>query len=134
MNTDKIKELVNDSDLVTFQKNRMIGFINKAETDELKKQEDRNLIEQISREQKLSQIILSTDEVKIYTVFGKDEWDIKYPFRSIYVDKKGIWRRCNTVSPTLDTAYLTYLQYKYLALNSQFVDFAIKMLEIKIED
>jgi hypothetical protein len=30
-------------------------------------------------------------------------------------------------------AYLVYLQYKHLGLNSQFLDFAMKMLEIPNE-
>jgi len=44
------------------------------------------------------------------------------------------WQRVNTVSPTLDTAFLCYLESKYLDANSRFTDFALKMLEIKIEE
>jgi hypothetical protein len=128
MTTEKIKELVNNSELPQLQKNVMNSFIDRAKDEQERKREDRQLIEQVANEKKLSEVILSTDEVKIYTVSGKDEWDIKYPFRSIYVGKKGTWERANTVSPNLDLAYLVYLQYKHLGLNSQFVDFAMKML------
>jgi hypothetical protein len=69
----------------------------------------------------------------INTYCSNDEWDIKYPFRSIYLSKKGTWERTNTVSQSFDLAFLVYLQYKHLGLNSQFVDFAMKMLEIPNE-
>jgi hypothetical protein len=128
--TDKIKEFVNNSGLPQMQKNVMTGFIDRAKDEQERKREDRQLIEQVAKEKKVLKVILSTDEVKIYTVFGKDEWDIKYPFRSIYLNKEGTWGRTNTVSPTLDLAYLVYLQSKHLGINSQFVDFAMKMLEI----
>lgn len=130
MNTEKIKEFVNNSELPQIQKSVINGFIDRAKEEHERKREDRQLIEQVANEKKLLEVILSTDEVKIYTVIGKDEWDIKYPFRSIYLGKKGTWKRTNIVSPNLDLAYLVYLQYKHLGLNSQFVDFAMKMLEI----
>ena len=130
MNTEKIKEFVSNSELPQLQKNVMYGFIDRAKYEQERKSEDRKLIEQVANEKKLSEVILSTDEVKIYTVIGKSEWDILYPFRSIYLNKKGNWERVNTVSPNFDLAFLTYLQYKCLGSNSQFVDFAMKMLEI----
>ena len=126
MTTEKIKEFVNNSELSQLQKNVMNGFIDRAKEEQERKREDRQLIEQVANEKKLSEVILSTDEVKIYTVSGKDEWDTKYPFRSIYLTKTGIWARTNTVSPSFDLAFLVYLQYKHLGLNSQFVDFAMK--------
>ena len=134
MNTDKLKEFVSNSELPQMQKNVMIGFINRAEQKQNEISEDKNLIEKVANEKKLSEIILSTDEVKIYTVYGKEDWDVKYPYRSIYKNSEGNWRRCDTVSPNLDLAYLVYLEKKHLGLNSQFVQFATKMLEIKIDD
>jgi hypothetical protein len=133
MTTEKLKEFVNNSELPQLQKNVMNGFIDRAKDEQERKREDRQLIEQVAYEKKLSEVILSTDEVKIYTVGGNDEWVVKYPFRSIYLSKKGTWEKCNTVSPSLDLAFLIYLQYKHLGLNSQFVDFATKMLEIPNE-
>lgn len=132
MTTEIIKEFVNNSELPQLQKNVMNGFIDRAKDEQERKREDRQLIEQVANEKKLSEVILSTDEVKIYTVRGEDEWDIEYPYRSIYLSKKGTWEweRTNTVSPTFDLAFLVYLQYKHLGSNSQFVDFAMKMLEI----
>lgn len=130
---EKIKEIAINSDLPPQQKNVINGFIDRAKDEQERERYDRQLIEQVANEKKLSEVILSTDEVKIYTISGKDEWDIKYPFRSIYLSKNGTWERTNAVSPTFDLALLVYLQYKHLGANSQFVDFATKMLEINNE-
>ena len=134
MNTEKLKEVIENSDMVRLQKIVAKAFISRAEQYENKKEEDRLLIEQVANENKLSEVIVSTDEVKIYTISSSDEWDVKYPFRIIYLNKKGVWERIYTVSPNLDLAYLSYLEYKHLGLNSQFVQFAMKMLEIPNEE
>lgn len=131
MNTEKIIELVDNSEFPQIQKNLMKGFIDRAKEEKEEKQKDRQLIEQVANEKKLAEIVLSTDEVKIYTVIVKDEWEAKYPFRSIYVDENGNWRRTHIISPTFDVAFLVYLQYKHLGDNSQFADFAMKMLGIQ---
>lgn len=131
---EKLKHLISNSDLSELQKLSLTGFIERAKEDNKKNQEDRQLIEQVANVKNLSEVILSTDEVKIYTVRGKDEWDIECPFRSIYLDKKGTWSRSCTVSPTFDIAFLVYLQNKYIGENSDFADFAMKMLDIKIEE
>lgn len=133
MTTDKLKEFVNSSELPQFQKNAMNGFIDRAKERQEQNREDGQLIEQVAHEKNLSEVIFSNDEVKIYRVSGNNEWDIKYPYRSIYVGSRGAWERSNTVSPNLDLAFLVYLQHKYLGYNSQFVDFAIKMLGIELE-
>jgi hypothetical protein len=130
MTTEKIKELVNNSELPEIIKINLNGFIDRAKEEQERKYEDRLLIEQVANEKKLSEVILSTDEVKIYTVSIKSEWHIEYPFRIIYLGNDGTWQIINTIYPNLDLAYLGYMQYKYLGLNSQFVDFAMKMLEI----
>jgi len=130
MITEKIKELILNSTENQIQKNFMVGFISRAEEAQRIKNEDRQLIEQVANENNLSEVILSTDEVKIYTVRGKEEWDIKYPFRCIYLHESNTWKRATTVSPSLELAFLVYLEKKHLGDNSQFVDFAMKMLEI----
>lgn len=132
MTTEKIKDFISKTDLSQIQKNVMCGFIDRAKDKQEFERENRRLIEQVSLSHNVSEVILSTDEVKIYTVRGKDDWDIKYPFRSIFI-KDGKWQRSNTVSPSLDVAFLVYLEGKYLGYNSRFNDFAIKMLEIKID-
>jgi hypothetical protein len=133
MEENKIKEFVNNSELSQLQKNAMNAFIDRAKDEQKRKREDRQLVEKVANEKKLSEVILSTDEVKIYTVTGKDGWDVKYPFRSIYLKKNGTWERTNIVSPSFDIAFLIYLQFKHLGYNSQFVNFAMKMLEIPNE-
>jgi len=130
--SERLKELVNNSEFSQIQKNMMIGFISRANEDQEKKSNDRKLIEEIANEKRFSEVIISTDEIKIYTVSGHGEWEIKYPFRSIYLDKNGVWSRTNTVSPNLDIAYLIVLQCKHLGLNSEFVGFAMKMLEMPV--
>jgi hypothetical protein len=133
MNTERLERLIeSDKDSNQLQKNILKGFILRAKDNETERQEVKTLVEQVANEKKLSEVVVSTDEVIIYTVYGKDEWDIKYPFRSIYL-KDGKWNRTSTVSPSLDTAFLVYLSYKYQGGNSQFADFALKMLDIKIE-
>lgn len=129
----KLEDLINGSDMNQLQKNSSLGFVSRAKETEEQRGNVRQLVEETANEKKLNGIVLSTDEVIIYTVFGKDGWDIKYPFRSIYFDGKK-WQRLNTVSPTLDTAFLCYLESKYLDANSRFTNFALKMLEIKIEE
>ncbi len=136
MNTEKLKELIDNSDSNQLQKNVMIGFIDRAKENESLRREYRKLIEEVGDVKNLHEIVLSNDEVKIYTVQAKDkdDWDTKYPYRSIFKNNEGRWQRTCTVSPSLDVAYLVYLEKKYLGLNSQFSNFAIKMLEIKLED
>jgi hypothetical protein len=133
MQTEFIKELIKNSQLNQLQKNVFCGFIERAEIEQEKNKSDRLLIENIASEKKLSEIIFSNDDVKIYTVYGMEEWDTKYPFRSIFLNEKGNWERSNTVAPNFDLAYLVYLEKKHLGFNSQFVDFATKMLEIKLD-
>lgn len=133
--TEKIIELIKNCDEDSLQKNMMISFIDRANNDNDLKSADRLLIEETGVKN-LNKVVLSTDEVKIFTVISNnnDEWDTKYPYRSIFLNKNGVWLRNYTVSPSLDLAYLSYLEKKHLGDNKQFVDFAIKMLEIKIGD
>jgi hypothetical protein len=75
-------------------------------------------------------IILSTDEVKIYKIVPtKDEWTVKYPYRVVF-KKNDKWGRCHTVCTSFDEAILTYLGEKYDGQNSQFASFAMKMLQM----
>jgi hypothetical protein len=55
-------------------------------------------------------IIFSTNELKIYKKRARanDSYSEKYPLKSIYF-LNGEWIRNNTISPTLDTAILSYL-------------------------
>jgi hypothetical protein len=136
MDTTRLEGLIDNSDFSVMTKNVFKGFILRANEEETKIKQVRSLIEEVALEIKLKEVVLSTDEVIIYTIHPRreyDEWDIKYPFRSIYFD--GIkWKRVHTVSPSLDVAFLCYLECKYLDDNSRFTDFALKMLEIKTEE
>lgn len=130
----KLIELIKNSDLPRIQKLATKGFVERNQEREDKEREERKLIKLISDNDNVSEILYSTDEVKIYSIHGKGEWDIKYPIRSIYRNEKGDWRRTVEASSDFDTAFLGYLQKKYLGSNTDFVYFACKMLGIKTED
>lgn len=135
MKTDKLQELINGSDMNQMQKNIFLGFISRAEERETKRAETRDLIEKVYNKCTVEDIPLITDEVIIFKIIGKkdDEWDTKYPYRSIYF-KDGKWNRIHTVCTSVDEVLLTYLGEKCLGGNSQFADFAMKMLNMKIEE
>jgi len=135
-NIKPLLEIVENSSLVKMQKLVIKSFIENASNDEEDRHRDRQLVENIGNVKNLDEILLSNEDVIIYTVRakGKDDWDTKYPYRSIFRNNKGLWERCSTVSPSFDLAFIVYLEYKYLGGNSRFTDFAVKMLEIKLED
>lgn len=130
MMIDKIKELIDKSNLNRLQKSVAKGIVDRANEYEETEIKNRNLIEQVSGE-KVSEIVLSTDWVKIYTVRGRDDFDRKNPFRSIFLSEDG-WKRNPEVSPDLNSAYLSYLGNKHLGPNNQFSIFGMKMLGINL--
>lgn len=132
MRAEKLNDLIENSDWAPIQKTVFKGFVSRCEEDHKKELEVKELIKKVSCQENISEVILSTDDVKIYTITGNKDWDKKYPYRVIYF-RDGKWHRCSTVSPNLDIAYLVYLKYKHLGGNSQFVEFVAKMLEIKID-
>lgn len=132
---EKVQSMIEASDMPRINKSYMKGFVERSYEANKQQANDFLLISEVGREKYLSDIIVSTDEVKIYRLINsKEEWDNKYPYRCIFKNKNGKWERSSTVSPSLDTALLVYLDKKHLGANSQFADFALKMLEIKIED
>ena len=131
----KLIDLIENSNANQMQKNVMKGFVNRSGELADKRKGDFALIEILDKYNTPLKVVLSTDDVIIYTVTGKDdEWNIKYPYRVIYKNDNGNWHKVDTVSPTFDIAYLNYLERKYIGGNSQFADFAMKMLGIKIEE
>jgi hypothetical protein len=135
MNVENLISLIDKSEIPNMQKNHYRGFVLRAKEELHNAAIDKVLIEKVANEKNRFDLILSTDEVKIYKIFEpKDILYEKNPFKSIFKNSKGEWRSTHAIYPTLDTAYLGYLDYKHLGSNSQFLSFAIKMLEIKIED
>lgn len=131
--SEVLHELIDASTLVPIQKNIIKGFIDRSQD---KETEDRNLRELLHSlgVSNATDIVLDSPTVLIYLIQGKDEWDIKYPYRVCYrKDTSQKWQLANTVSPTLDLAMLVSLQVRYLGYNSQFIEFATKMLEIPTE-
>ena len=127
-----IKQVIEESNHTSLFKTIANKYIDGTEDLLSIKRKNRELVETVAREKHLLDILYASDEVIFYTVYGNDEWSIKYPVRSIYKNDKGNWERCATVAPTMDTAYLVYLENKQDARG--FADFALKMLDIKLED
>lgn len=132
MITENLDKLISESDLSSTVKSVLTGYIGRAKAVQEKLSSDKELIATVARVKNVSEVLISTDEVIIYTVTPSgDEWNTKYPFRSIY-KKDDRWLSCSIVSPTLDTAFLCYLSRKHIGEGSQFHDFAIKMLDIEV--
>ena len=127
-----IKQVIEESNHTSLAKTLANKYIDGLEEMLSTRSLNRELVETVAREKHLLDILYASDEVIFYTVYGNDEWSIKYPVRSIYKNDKGNWERCATVAPTMDTAYLVYLENKQDARG--FADFALKMLDIKLED
>ena len=130
--SENIKQVIEESDSNTLFKTLANRYIDNTEYILSIERKNRELVETVAREKHLLDILYASDEVIFYTVYGNDEWSIKYPVRSIYKNDKDNWERCATVAPTMDTAYLVYLEDKQKARG--FADFALKMLDIKLED
>ena len=127
-----IKQIIEESNHTSSTKtlaNRHVDYLASILSIEEKNYQ---LIKTVAREKYLFDILYASDEVIFYLVFGDDEWSEKYPVRFIYKNDKDNWERCATVAPTMDTAYLVYLEDKQKARG--FADFALKMLDIKLED
>ena len=127
-----IKQVIEESNHTSLVKTLANKYIDGLEEMLSTRSLNRELVETVAIEKHLLDILYASDEVIFYTVYGNDEWSIKYPVRSIYKNDKGNWERCATVAPTMDTAYLVYLENKQDARG--FADFALKMLDIKLED
>jgi len=135
MNTERLEQLIDGSDMNQMQKNISKGFISRAKENEDKRSEVRDLIEKIYSKCTLESIPIIADEFIVFKIIGKkdDEWDTKYPYRGIFF-KDNKWNRIHTVCTSVDEVLLTYLGEKYLGGNSQFADFTMKMLNMKIEE
>lgn len=118
------------------QKNSLKGFVERACKKDNRDRDLRQFVSEIATEPNIDEIVFSDEDVIIYTVNVRknDEWSQKYPFRFLVKRESGAWLKANEVSPTFEIAFLYYLGYKYDGLNSRFANFALKMLDIKIEE
>lgn len=127
-----IKQIIEESNHTSSTKilaNRHVDYLASILSIEEKNHE---LIETVTREKYFFDILYVSDEVIFYLVFADEEWCDKYPVRFIYKNDKDNWVSCATVAPTMDAAYLVYLENKQKARG--FADFALKMLDIKLDD
>lgn len=127
---EKINELIESSDNSEIHKSIMKGVVMREENRQESHRDDMNLIEKFAGSARVSEILLSNEDVKIFKVYGRDEWDIKYPYRSIFRVGEDNWRLIHTVASSFDIAFLYYLENRHLGSNSNFTQFATKMLNI----
>lgn len=135
MEIGRLENLIDGADFSQMTKNVFKGFVHRAKENEDKRAEARQLIENIYGKCSLESISIMTDELVIFKIIGRkdDEWDTKYPYRGIFF-KDNKWNRIHTVCTSVDEVLLTYLGEKYLGTDSRFADFAMKMLNMKIEE
>jgi hypothetical protein len=126
----KLKELIDNSIEDKIQKSKLNYLVKDLDENLEKEFQDKSLITKVAEKNRSFEVVLSTDEVKIYKIRGKEDWDKKYPYRLIFFNSVERWESCSTVSPTFDIALLVFLTEKYLGSNSQFSSFAQKMLGI----
>lgn len=133
MNTDKIKDIIlNTQELTQIEKNVAIRNINDYNLKKTKEAEDLILIDLFkdSPKNQIKNILVSTDNLKIYDVM-RPECYKKAPFiKCIYKNKANKWVKIDYAFPNIDYVYIFYLEHKYLGNNSQFSIFALKMLGI----
>ena len=85
---ENIKQLIEESDSNTLFKTLANRYIDNTEYILSIERKNRELVETVAREKHLLDILYASDEVIFYTVYGNDEWSIKYPVRSIYKNDK----------------------------------------------
>lgn len=135
MNIQTIIDLVHGSSLIQFRKNKWIKFLQDAAAKHEQQQENIKLIEGLDKYETVKEIMLVNEDVIIYTVVEKkdDDWNIRNPFRCIYITSYGTWTRCDTACNSFDSMYMHYLQYMHVGANSDFAYLVMKMLDIKKE-
>lgn len=128
---EDLKQLIDCSTFPTVQKRNLNRFVDKSVEYNNK---FKNLIYLIGATNKRDdifpdEIILSTDDVVIYTVEenSKDKNTIECPYRFIYKVENN-WKTSNVICPDFQICYLSYLQEKHLGQSSDFVYFVNKML------
>jgi len=127
---EKLKELIENSNLSKIERIKMLAFITKAAKEQEAETEITTIIGYVS-EEKVESVLLKTEDFIIYSKRNDRAFENEYPIRSIYNDGLGVWRRNPCVNDNFDKAMLKCLEMKYLGYNSQFTEFACKMLGIE---
>jgi hypothetical protein len=127
---EKLKQLIENSNLSKIERIKMTAFITKAAIEQESETETINLIGYVS-EEKADCVLLKTEDFIIYSKRNDRSLENEYPIRSIYKDALGVWRRNPNVSDNFDKAMLKCLEMKHLGYNSQFAEFACKMLGVE---
>jgi len=127
---EKLKELIENSNLSKIERIQMVAFITKAAKEQEAETETTTLIGYVS-EEKVDSVLLKTADFIIYSKRNDRAFENEYPIRSIYKDALGVWRRNSSVNNNFDRAMLKCLEMKHLGYNSQFTEFASKMLGIE---
>lgn len=129
---EKLNELVDKSEFAPIEKMQAGRFLHQSDNLLKLDRDQRDLVENVAGVTiKIDSIIYSGEDVIIYKVIPKDSehWDTKYPYRYIIL-KNEKWSRGTNVTPDFNSCFLYYLEEKHLGLNSQFAQFAMKMLGV----
>ena len=126
---EKLKELIENSNLSKIERIQAVAFITKAAKEQEAETETINLIEDISEEKVDNVLLLIAEDFIIYT--RRNNKANQYPIRSIYRNNEGFWKRNPCVNDNFDRAMLKCLEMKHLGYNSEFTEFACKMLVIE---
>ena len=92
----KIEDLIDNSDLTVLNKNLLSNFVFRAKEEEQERIKVRNLIEVIARVKHLEGVAIATEEIIIYKILGKDDWDIKYVLQNTDIYKIISFERFST--------------------------------------
>lgn len=126
---------VSDDQLDQRQKNQLQQIIEESQK---RSEEENKLLEILDKIEyhafnlKIKEILFHNDEVIFYSVTSRNSHDQQYPYRFIY-KKDDKWLRSIHISNNFENLFLQFLETKYLGLNSQFTQFAIKMLKADIK-
>jgi hypothetical protein len=127
---EKLKELIENSNLSEIEKSQMVEFVTKSDVEEKIKTKDKFLIE-TTTEHDVDNILFACDYFIIYTKRNDSFFEDGYPVRSIYRDNRGFWSKSISINNNFDRAMLKCLEMKHLGYNSEFTEFACKMLGIE---
>ncbi len=106
-------------------------FLNKAEKYEELQNEKKEVLDEMYRNGANHQVVVIIEDIAIVENYSNSDFP-HAPFTMSLKNKEtGKWRHSSHYFGSVDEAILGAMGHKYLGQNSQFADFASKMLGIK---
>lgn len=96
-----------------------------------KYKEEDEILDATYRKRKGQEVVLILPDFAIIHQFNNPTFE-DAPYK-VVIRNEAEWKETSTCYKSLDQALLGGLEYKYLGLNSQFTQFATKMLEMESE-